>query len=130
MAAADAIMILEDGMVSEVNTPANLVGKSSYVRNLGMKPVEGSESIEESLPAEALLPDESSKSLQGVAEETVDAEHDLRRKNGDLRVYQYYFNSAGAGTVALYLTFVTLWEVCTNFSGTYDPVMYHPQHGH
>jgi len=129
MAFADAIVILEDGRITEVGTPSSLLGKSSYVRKLGRKSVQDSETVEEVPPSELLPPDEFSHRLQEASEEAVDTEHDLRRKNGDLSVYQYYFQSAGAGVVALYLTFVTLWEFCTNFSGKCDPIMHHPQGG-
>ncbi|KIW14386.1 hypothetical protein PV08_07168 [Exophiala spinifera] len=116
MAFADAIVILEDGRITEVGTPSSLLGKSSYVHKLGRKSVQDSETVEEVPPSELLPPDEFSHRLQEASEEAVDTEHDLRRKNGDLSVYQYYFQSAGAGVVALYLTFVTLLEFCTNFS--------------
>lgn len=118
MALADTIMILEDGTITEIDTPANLLRRDGYISKLGLKLVFGNESIEE-IPQheEALQSDESSQTSKEVVEEVKVAQHDLRRKNGDLGVYQYYFKSAGAGVVALYAIFVTLWQFCTNFSG-------------
>ncbi|KAI1762970.1 ABC transporter [Hypoxylon sp. FL1150] len=118
MALADTIIVIEDGSIVETGSPETLLQSDGYVSKLGIsaQPKTEIDNIESPETQNAEPAREISQVSDDMAEEANTSLTDFRRKHGDLAVYKYYITSAGYRAVGLYVTFITLWMFCTEFS--------------
>lgn len=115
MSLADILITIENGKVQEMGSPAALVQSDGYVSKLGLKissdglvPQSPDANTSESPEEGAAKPDETGHKTN------VDPT-DLRRKNGEKAVYEYYLRHAGLKAVAFYTSGVVLWTFFTEF---------------
>lgn len=118
MAVADLIICLNDGRIQELGNPAVLMRGQGYTSRLGLK-----------LPSDGVVekvqnPDDYVTPIEQTATPANENENhqeqkphtDIRRKNGEKAVYEYYLKNAGCRAVSLYSVSVVLWIFFSEFS--------------
>ncbi|OBR10917.1 ABC transporter [Colletotrichum higginsianum IMI 349063] len=119
MAVADFIICLDDGRVQELGNPTVLVQSQGYTSRLGLKL--SSDGVVEKVQEES---NESVIPMEQTATPTNENENhqdqtthtDIRRKNGEKAVYEYYLKNAGWKAVTLYSVSVVMWIFFSEFS--------------
>ncbi|TDZ36526.1 ABC transporter atnG [Colletotrichum spinosum] len=118
MAVADFIVCLGEGRIQELGKPAVLVRGQGYTSRLGLKLLsdgmleKGQEADDSATPTEqTATPADGNENHQGQKTHT-----DIRRKNGEKAVYEYYLKNAGWKAVTLYSVSVVMWIFFSEFS--------------
>lgn len=133
MAQVDSIIVIDQGRVVDIGTPADLSKKGTpHIRGLSTWP--SGDIIDEGIRREtAPSPGESISRGQSLAQEPSTEQPiedanaggsasndgkltDIRRKNGEFSVYSYYLVSSGYVSVGLYAFTMATWIFCTEFS--------------
>ncbi|MCJ1308796.1 hypothetical protein MMC25_002451 [Agyrium rufum] len=118
MALADTIIAFEDGLIVDTGSPTTLIqNNNGYISKLGLS-IENDKEIPDETPSPEVQQSDRglSNAPQNIQEEINNEFTDVRRKNGELAVYSYYFASSGYTALLLYGIFVGLWVFCTEFS--------------
>jgi len=117
MSAADTIITIEKGSITGIGSPTTVLQNKSYNSKAELALVSSNNEVE-TINADAA----DDVSALGASDPTNIGEvvdnipYDLRRKNGDFSVYQYYLRSAGTVPVSLYMLGVLVWIFCSEFS--------------
>ncbi|KAM0467781.1 hypothetical protein ACHAP7_011585 [Fusarium lateritium] len=115
--AADHIIALADGTVTEQGNFTELMTRPGYVHSIGLS----TPSETDSDTAESSLKDDAKDSKFEISatslltSASVTADDDGARQNGDRSVYKHYCKSVGSIFVLFSLFFATLWGFFTNF---------------
>ncbi|KAF2725176.1 P-loop containing nucleoside triphosphate hydrolase protein [Polychaeton citri CBS 116435] len=114
MRLADAVIVFQEGMISEAGTLTDLRKQDGYFSKIAMPPFEKTK-----------LPNVQTTDLvHRTTNNLPQAEHtvqqpaidvDARRRNGDFSVYRYYLTASGLFAVSLHVTFMVIWIFCTEF---------------
>ncbi|KAI1339794.1 ABC transporter [Xylariaceae sp. FL0016] len=116
MPLADVIITLEEGRITEVGPPAILLSNAGYVSTLGLQTAVSS--AEPKHTTHSVIDDtyrQKSRISIKQATESDKTLDEMKRKNGDLSVYSYYFASSGLGTIALFVACIVVWVFCSRF---------------
>ncbi|KAL0931143.1 ABC transporter [Colletotrichum truncatum] len=117
MAIADIIISLSEGRIQEVGSPTSLMQGQGYTSRFGLKlsphgvveeiqdPHDSATSMEKPITSA----DEDNNQNQKL-------HTDIRRKNGEKAVYEYYLKNAGWKAVILYTVSVIMWTFFSEFS--------------
>lgn len=94
---ADHVIILDgDGKIDDKGDPTVLCKTNSYLKRLAVDPLPISQAkVPEMQPTEEQLEDMEDSEYADILDQS--------RRTGDLKVYMYYFQTAGWGVIALYL---------------------------
>ncbi|KAL6824764.1 P-loop containing nucleoside triphosphate hydrolase protein [Trichoderma sp. SZMC 28015] len=135
--AADYVIVLEDGIVSEQGTFNKLIANQGYLQRLGLKrSSENNARPERSVAKENAQEStfEDIRTTLSIVNTTPNA--DASRQVGDRTVYKHYMMNMGWPVAASALFFAMLWGFLLNFSTiwlTYwvdDLKAEHPVHSH
>ncbi|KAM0255269.1 hypothetical protein ACHAQJ_005924 [Trichoderma viride] len=119
MSFADTIVALEDGRIAQIGSQQELLTSEGYVTKFGHYSRE-----EDSIKKTAVVTEisrvesniaESITSIPGTEDEAGNTS-DIRRKNGDWSVYNYYFASSGYTIVIIFFISMAVWIFCTEFA--------------
>jgi ABC-type multidrug transport system fused ATPase/permease subunit len=129
--AADHIIALVDGTITEQGSFEQLMSHDGYVQSLGLK-----DSVEASF--EITKPQRSApQSERQVLDRTTTTDttpfmgnEDLSRQLGDKTVYKHYIKSMGALPAASCMFFAALWGFFTNFATICELPFYHATNSH
>ncbi|KDN69811.1 putative ABC transporter [Colletotrichum sublineola] len=116
MAMADVIVSLCDGRIQEFGKPAALMQGQGYTSKLGLKL--SSDGVAEELHEsdDSVAPVEETATPTDEKHQEQKRHSDLRRKNGEKAVYEYYLQNAGWKAVTLYSVSVVIWIFFSEFS--------------
>ncbi|KAF2649718.1 P-loop containing nucleoside triphosphate hydrolase protein, partial [Lophiostoma macrostomum CBS 122681] len=106
---ADDAIVVDSGTITEAGSIDVLKDLTGHVAGLQLG------SLSQSLSNEEPLSPTNNTGMETLMELN-NEERDLKRQNGDLSVYRYYFRAGGHGNVATMLALVGLWVFCTEFS--------------
>jgi ABC-type bacteriocin/lantibiotic exporter with double-glycine peptidase domain len=110
--AADHIIVLEEGRITEQGSFVQLMSSRGYVQRLG---IEDSSNGEVSSKHTTLQESKSQLWTTKTKALSLDAATDLSRQVGDKTVYKHYIKSMGVSLAVLSLFFAALWGLFTNF---------------
>ncbi|WYZ45022.1 hypothetical protein EsH8_VIII_000338 [Colletotrichum jinshuiense] len=115
MPVADTIISLKDGRIHEIGSPETLVQGQGYVGRLGLKwSPDGVVEVQESSDSNSPL--EQSVNATDENQQNEKRHTDVRRKNGEKAVYNYYLQNAGWKVVILYTVSLITWVFFCEFS--------------
>lgn len=114
--AADYIIALGDGGVSEQGTFDKLMAGDGYIRRLGLKGSGSSTASEESSIEKGAQESPSPANKTKAAKKAVAPNVDASRQVGDGTVYKEYMKSMGWLLAGSAIFFATLWGFFLNFS--------------
>ncbi|TQN65415.1 ABC transporter atnG [Colletotrichum shisoi] len=119
MAVADFIICLDGGRVQELGNPAALVRGQGYTSRLGLKlsPDGVVEKVQEESNDSATPTGQTATPTNEKENHQEQKPHtDIRRKNGEKAIYEYYLKNAGWKAVTLYSVSVAVWIFFSEFS--------------
>lgn len=115
MPVADTIISLKDGRIHEIGSPETLIQGQGYVGRLGLKwSPDGVVEVQESSDSNSPL--EQSVNATDEKQQNEKRHTDVRRKNGEKAVYNYYLQNAGWKVVILYTVSLITWVFFCEFS--------------
>ncbi|KAF9694299.1 hypothetical protein EKO04_007720 [Ascochyta lentis] len=115
--AADFVVSLSDGTVSEQGTFNELLASQGYLQRLGLKTSSDSDDTSDlSTSKESAQEASSSTDPNKLAKVPVATVSDASRQVGDRTVYKHYMKSMGWFLAASALFFASLWGFFLNFS--------------
>ncbi|KAH8728019.1 putative ABC multidrug transporter [Phaeosphaeriaceae sp. PMI808] len=115
--AADHVLVLENGTVTEQGGFGELMANPGYVRRLGLKDLSESDTITEDTTSKSKEQERNSQLFQVTTLDTVADVPDTSksRRMGDRTVYKIYIKSMGYHFAALSLFFAALFGFFANF---------------
>ncbi|KAK2036628.1 ABC transporter [Colletotrichum somersetense] len=116
MAVADIIISLGDGRIKELGNPAALVQGQGYTSRLGLNLSSDGVVDEVQESDDSVTPVEQTAIPTNENHQEQKRHIDIRRKNGEKAVYEYYLQNAGWKAVTLYSVSVVMWIFCSEFS--------------
>lgn len=115
--AADYVIVLEDGIVSEQGTFNKLMANQGYLQRLGLKrSSENTTRPERSVPKENVQQSTFEEIRTIIPTVITTPSADASRQVGDRTVYKHYMMNMGWPVAASALFFATLWGFLSNFS--------------
>jgi hypothetical protein len=118
---ADVVVVLQDGQVHEICSPAKLPHSLENVCNVeDSNMIQASASVTGNTESTKSHPEPSEEPFGETLAPPSDHGNDDSRRQGDLSVYKYYLQRAGFASVALYGVSVTSWMFCTEFSSKWS----------
>jgi hypothetical protein len=109
MALADIIIALHDGRIIGTGDPVTLLRSNGYVSRHGFSILKDQKTVEILENRNSRLSRATSNKSNDIVEDTNPSLTDIRRKNGELSVYKYYFKNAGSLAVGMYVLSITIW---------------------
>ncbi|KAK4059940.1 hypothetical protein Trihar35433_10484 [Trichoderma harzianum] len=115
--AADYVIVLEDGIVSEQGTFNKLMANRGYLQRLGLKKSsENNVRPQRSVPKGNVQESTSEEIRTTIPIVDTNPSADASRQVGDRTVYKHYMMNMGWSVAASALFFATLWGFLLNFS--------------
>ncbi|KAL6786178.1 P-loop containing nucleoside triphosphate hydrolase protein [Trichoderma sp. SZMC 28012] len=115
--AADYVIVLEDGIVSEQGTFNKLIANQGYLQRLGLKrSSENNTRPERSVPKGNVQEPTVEEIRTTIPTVSTTPNADASRQVGDRTVYKHYMMNMGWPVAASALFFATLWGFLLNFS--------------
>ena len=115
--AADYIMVLGDGTVTEQGSFGELMTSQGYIQGLGLRGPPDSDALSEKTSLKQIVQRSKPQLHHAKRADTPSnaPDADRSRQVGDSTVYKHYVQSMGWIPAALSLIFATLWGFFTNF---------------
>lgn len=106
------VIALKDSGVDEIGSPTKFLNQSHLSGRMFSSMRTSTDTRDQ---ATQELEREESRVSADLAVEVDMSPSDLRRKNGDLSVYSYYFSCSGFPAMALFVACMAVWIFCSEF---------------